>query len=133
RQSVDELLEKIFHVQILPRTFRSARFAGREPPEGRVTAAVRTTEPWHSWAQKSKFFKVMTAPRGADHCLSPGHRRRVCIALARAYARGHAVRARTAVVSSLRRSAGRSGIRFRSRRDHRLALRAARLDHPGAS
>ena len=50
---------------------------------------------------------------------------------------GHALSlphvARPAVVSSLRRSAGRSGVRLHPHRDDLVTLVGARLDHPGAS
>src|SRR5262249_32586904 len=109
-QPVDELLEKIFHVPIiLPRnprsegcSMRTRPHVGRTyPPDGDVPRP-----------EGSKFFKVITAVPAGGLRLSPGGGKRVCIAPARAYAQSHAIRARAAVVSSLRRSAGRSGARF---------------------
>ena len=45
---------------------------------------------------------------------------------------GHGHRHGTAAVSPLRRSAGRSGVRFHPRRNHRVALLGARLAHSRA-
>ena len=82
---------------------------------------------------REALFTQRTGPAVGGACLSvvPAVARRVRVPLAYACRHGHGHG--TAAVSSLRRSAGRSGVRLHPRRDHRVALVGARLADPRPS